>query len=322
MSTSKKSVGEEDLVDLAGKVALVTGGNTGIGYGTIQFLARKGAKVYMAARSESRALAAIKQLESEGINEGSVHWLKTDLSDLRSLKASAEEFKQKENRLDILVNNAAIGAVGPYSLDENGLRNVMVVNHLSHFVLTEALLPLLKETARQESSDVRIINVTSMAHSRVNVTTFEGKESLNKEYGDTFNGYLDTYGYSKLANILHVKELQSRLDSENVPIICMAVHPGPVNTVGAKGFLSSVPYIGKLLGGFLGRMFFTSWRTGAMTSAFAAASPAVRAKKDLYKGAYLVPIAQVTQPSKCALDERLAKELYTTSVEVIKEVGV
>ncbi|KAF9564497.1 NAD-P-binding protein [Agrocybe pediades] len=316
------SIQESDLQDLHGKVAIVTGGNTGIGYGTVQFLLRKGAKVYIAARNEQRAQDAMNQLRKEGMEDGVVEWLSLDLSDPRLAKRSAEEFLKKEERLDILVNNAAIGAVGPYKLNEDGLRDVMTTNHISHFAFTDTLLPLLKKTSREDKSDVRIINVTSMAHSRVEVSSFATKDDLNKDYGDSFNGYLDTYGLSKLANILHIKSLQKKLETENYPIICLSVHPGPVLTDGSKGFLSSVPYAGRLVSFLFGPLFFSSWRKGAFTSAFAAASPEVRNKADVYKGVYLTPIAKITVPSKSARSAKLADELYDTTEAVLKELFV
>ncbi|PPR03222.1 hypothetical protein CVT26_008070 [Gymnopilus dilepis] len=318
---SRKSISEDDLADLHGKVVIVTGGNTGIGYGTVQFLVRRGAKVYIAARNEQKALDAIKQLETEGIEDGKLEWLKLDLSDPRLAKQAAKEFLEKESRLDILVNNAAIGAVGPFKLDKDGLRDVMVTNHISHFAFTNTLLPMLKSTSQQDGSDVRIINITSVAHTRVEVSSFKGRDSLNKDFGDSFSGYLDTYGYSKLANILHIKELQKRLDSDNVDIICIAVHPGAVLTVGAKGFIASVPFLGRLLQA-IGFLFFKPWREGAYTSVFAAASEEVRQKKELYKCAYLEPVAKITEPSRSATNDKLATELYETTEEVLKELGV
>jgi len=319
---SRSSISEDDLVDLHGKVAIVTGGNTGIGYGTVQFLALKGAKVYIAARNEQRALDAIRQLEEEGLGDGSVEWLKLDLSHPRLVKRSAEEFLEKETRLDILVNNAAIGAVGPFKLDEDGLRDIMVTNHVSHFVFTDTLLPLMKTTSQEKGSDVRIVNITSVSHTRVEVTSFVGKDSLNKDFGNSFNGHLNTYGYSKLANILHMKELQRRLNSENIDITCISVQPGPVLTVGSKAFLSSIPILGRLFSSILGNLFFVSWKKGAFTPVFAAASTEVYSNKTLYQGAYLVPVAQIFQPSKSALDPKLATELYETTELALRDLGL
>ncbi|KAF9477152.1 NAD-P-binding protein [Pholiota conissans] len=319
---SRQSFSEDDLLDLHGKVAIVTGGNTGVGYGTVQWLVRKGAKVYVAGRSEERVSEAIKQLEAEDNKDGTLHFLKTELSDPRLAKQAAEEFLQKESRLDILVNNAAIGARGPYKVTKDGLLDIMATNHVGHFVLTENLLPLLKTTAAEDGSDVRIVNISSVAHERVVPESLVGKETLNKDFGNTFFGYLDTYGLSKLANILHIKSLQKQLDAENVPITCIAVHPGAVASVGANAFLYGVPYAGKFVATFLGPLFFIPWLQGARTSAFAAAGKAVKDDVKKYKGAYLVPVAKLAEPSASAKNERLAKELDETTRAILKEIGV
>ncbi|KAJ7819762.1 hypothetical protein B0H14DRAFT_2519960 [Mycena olivaceomarginata] len=293
----RKSVSEEDLVDLHGKVVVVTGGNTGIGYATIQMLACKGAKVYMAARSEEGALEAIKQLQSENINDGSVHWLKLELSDPRAAKRAAQEFLEKETRLDILGS------------------------HISHFAFTDALLPLMKETAKESGSDVRIVNVSLIAHSRVKAETFAMREAFNKNYGDSFNGYLSTYGHSKLANVLHIKALQKRLTAASIPITCIAVHPGAVRTVGSDGFLANIPCLGGFLKNYIAPLVFHPWRHGAVSVAFAAAGTEVAEKREMYRGVYIVPVAAIASPSKSALDERLQEECYETTEKIIADLS-
>ncbi|KAJ7735625.1 NAD-P-binding protein [Mycena maculata] len=318
MPTQK--ISEEDLVDLHGKVALVTGGNTGIGYATIQMLARKGAKVYMGARDQGRAEAAIKQLESEDINDGSVHWLKLDLTDPRAARAAAKELLEKEKRLDILVNNAAMGPTGALKFDKNGLLDIMVINHFSPFVLTDTLLPLLKETARKSGTDVRIVNLASPAHSWAKPTTLSTKEEINKDYGGYTGAKLSAYGHSKLVNILHIKELQKRLNAASVPITCMAVDPGSVATQGVDTFLTSVPYFSWVLKNVLHPLVSVPWRQGAMPVAFAAAGKEVSGQTARYQGAYVVPIAAVGTPSSFAQDERLQKELYDTTESLMAEL--
>ncbi|KAF5328365.1 hypothetical protein D9619_013244 [Psilocybe cf. subviscida] len=321
---SRSNITEEDLVDLKGKVAIVTGGNSGVGYGTVQWLLRKGAKVYIAGRSQERVAVAITMLESEGIKNGSVHALKLDLADPRLARQSAEDFLSMESRLDILVNNAALGVgAGPqeFSLNEYGLKNIMTTNYISHFVFTETLLPLLKKTAVEENSDVRIVNVTSKIHERIEIDSFKGKDMLNKEYGDTLNGRLGTYSLSKLANILHIKHLQKRLDSETIPITCIALNPGAVATPGVDKFFDSVGFLGRILKVIVIPLSFLSLSKGGMNSAFAAAGQDIKKDKLLYKGAYLMPVGKITQPSRAALDNRLATELYNTTKEILSEIG-
>ncbi|KAJ7775746.1 NAD-P-binding protein [Mycena maculata] len=311
----RKTVSEEDLVDLHGKVAIVTGGNRGIGYATIQMLARRGAKVYMGSRDQGRAEAAIKQLESENINDGSVHWFKLDLSDPRTAKSAAKEFLEKEQRLDILINNASIGVRS--KLDKDGLLDVMVTNHFSHFALTEALLPLLKATANESGADVRIVTVASSTHARVQPTTFSTKEAFNKDYGESVYGRLNTYANTKLANILHSKELQRRLSAQSMPITCISLHPGEILTPGLEEFLDTIPYAGWFLKNYV---FVAPWRDGAMTVAFAAAGKKVAQERDKYRGTYLVPMGAMTVPSSFAQDERLQRELYETTEKILAEI--
>ncbi|THV07505.1 NAD(P)-binding protein [Dendrothele bispora CBS 962.96] len=320
--SGRKSVSEEDLVDLHGKVAIVTGGNTGVGYATIQMLARKGAKVYMGARDQDRATEAITKLEEEGINDGSVHWLKLDLSDPRTAQSAGKEFLEKEQRLDILVNNAARGSFGPYKLTKDGLLDIMVVNHISHFAFTEALLSLMKTTAKEPNSDVRIVNVTSLAHSRVKPENYTTKEAFNKDYGESFNGYLDTYGNSKLANILHIKELQKRLKAESIPITCISAHPGAIKTTGSDKFLLTIPIFTSLVKNWIAPLFFGPWRKGAMTIGYAAAGKDVKDQREEWQGVYVLPYAAITKPSSYALDERLAKELYDTTEKILRDLGL
>ncbi|KAF7354228.1 NAD-binding protein [Mycena venus] len=320
---ARKSIREEDLVDLHGKVVLVTGGNTGIGYTTIQMLVRKGAKVYMGARNSARAAEAIERLKVENMGDGSVHWLELDLSDPRLASKAAKEFLERENRLDILINNAGLQSnVHPFKLTADGLLDIMVINHISPFVLTEALLPLMKRTAAQPGSDVRIVNVTSYRHTDTAPETLATKDSLNLNLGNSMTGKVNTYGHTKLANILHIKALQTQLDAEGVRITCLAPHPGIIDTQGVQRALEAAP-----LSWFLTRvvkpLFFKSSRHGAMPVAFAAAGPeVVGPQHERYKGAYLTPMDVIATPSKSAQDPRLQKELYETTERIVRELGL
>ncbi|KAF4615846.1 hypothetical protein D9613_012457 [Agrocybe pediades] len=299
----RSSISEDDLEDLHGKVAIVTGSNAGIGYATVQFLVRKGAKV------------------KENIGDGTLEWLKLDLSDVKQTKAAALEVIRKERRLAILVNNAAI-VHGPYKQTQYGILDIMLVNHVSTFVFTMALLPLLTRTAREDNSDVRIITVSSGAHELVKPADFVGEDSLNLQFENSFSGNLRTYGYSKLANILFTKELQKRLIAEGFGnIICIALHPGAVTTPGSRRFTDTVPVLGGLTS-LLNPLLFATPRAGAYTSAFSAASPEVRENAAEYRGAYLVPVAKIAKATKYAEDQRLARELWETTEAVVRRLGV
>ncbi|KAF9454438.1 NAD(P)-binding protein [Macrolepiota fuliginosa MF-IS2] len=319
--STRRTILEEDLGDLHGKVVVVTGGNSGIGFPTVQVLARKGAKVYMASRSEERSKEAIAQLENAGLGDGSVHWLKLDLSDPRYAKSAAQELLEKETRLDILINNAA-KAIGPYALGRDGIQEHMVTNYLSHFIFTENLLPLMARTSKEEGSDVRIINLTSTAHEGVAPATYSGKESWNYNYGDTQVGRVRCYGLSKVANILHVKNLQQRLDAEEVDIICIAVDPGAVGTENVARWLEGMTYLFWIIVWIFTKVAFSPPGKGAMNSLYAAASPEVKASAKTFKGAHLLPVGKITKPSKYAADERLAKELYDTTLDVLEEINL
>lgn len=174
----------------------------------------------------------------------------------------------------------------------------------------------------------------------VDIDSFEGKDRLNKDYGDSTKGWVTTYGVinpsnrlqellnyilpglSKLANILHIKHLQKQLDSENIPITCMALNPGAVATPGVNTFFDSMGFIGRILKLVIVPLFFLSTSDGGMNSAFAAASEEITNNKTLYKGAYLMPVGKITQPSKAASNEQLAMELYNTTKDVLLELGV
>ncbi|MFT5203598.1 MAG: NAD(P)-dependent dehydrogenase (short-subunit alcohol dehydrogenase family), partial [Candidatus Aldehydirespiratoraceae bacterium] len=149
---------EANIPDQSGRVALVTGANSGLGFETARALAQHGAHVVMACRNPAKAAAAeaaINALEPSG----SVEVLLTDMADLESIAGSAAQFLAASDRLDLLINNAGIMAT-PLGHTAQGFEQQFGVNHLGHFALTAALLPAL--AAAGEGS--RIVNVSSNAH--------------------------------------------------------------------------------------------------------------------------------------------------------------
>ncbi|KAI0372109.1 NAD-P-binding protein [Pilatotrama ljubarskyi] len=313
----------KDLPDLTGRVAIVTGGNSGIGFSTVQHLVRHGAKVYIGARSEERAKAAIERLRAEGLEpgKGDLEWLELDLGDPRKAKQSAEAFLTKEKRLDILVNNAGVMRI-PYRLVEPyGIQENMLVNHVSPFIFTKTLLPLLTQTAKEPGSDVRIVMVSSetIGYLKGRELHFRDINDLNEKFGNGIMAEFNRYGTSPLANVLYAKQLQKKLDFEAIPITVMSLHPGAVNTEGfRKDPITKTPILGPILLFVLGKIFLTPTE-GAYASAFAAASPLVKAERDKYKGAYLVPPGKIAKPpAPQAESKELAEELWSTTEAVLK----
>ncbi|KAF8884624.1 hypothetical protein BD779DRAFT_1612082 [Infundibulicybe gibba] len=277
-----------DLLDLTGKVVIVTGGNTGIGYSTAKHLARQGAKVYITTRNESKGTQATAQLNSANLApvHGRVEFLELDLCDPRNAVKAAQEFLRREERLDILSV------------------------HFSPFVFTQNLLPLMKKTAAQTGSDVRIVNVSSDGHFEAPPQIrFRNLDDINTEYINNESPWYSKYAATKLANVLWTKELQRRLDSDRSPITVMSLHPGNVNT-----FAQRTQY--PRLASVVMKLIFMPPDVGAYTTVFAAASPLI-AGSSQYKGAYLQPVARLGEASETANDRHLAKELWDTTEDIV-----
>jgi NAD(P)-dependent dehydrogenase (short-subunit alcohol dehydrogenase family) len=309
-----------DLPDLSGKVILITGGNAGIGYSTVKHLARRGAKVYMAARNKTKAEEAIAKLKAEGMGPGNgdVIWLELDLKDPRNAKKAAEEFMKQEKRLDVLIHNAAV-LLEDYAMTPDGVQEIVLVNVISHIVLTRTLQPLLDQTAAEPNSDVRIVVVASDAHRFVSgATRFRNVDDFNNELKSSLSPSFARYCMSKLMNMLYAFELQRRLTAVGSPITVIALHPGAVNTFSDKPPLSNFGFIVKPIIS----LFFVHQDKGAYNSAFAAASEEVAKQREKYKGAYLTPVAKIAEPTKVAKDEGLAKELWDTVEKFLEEKGI
>ncbi|MGH2619537.1 MAG: SDR family oxidoreductase [Anaerolineales bacterium] len=198
-----------------GKVALVTGATSGIGFHTALGLARLGARVTLGARSEGRGQQAVDRIRSEA-PESEATYLVADLSALGQVRALAAEFLARHPTLHVLVNNVG-GYFMEHRLTVDGYERTFALNHLSHFLLTRLLLDRLKSGA-----PARVVNVASAAH-------YNGRmrfEDLGYRRGYRLG--LAAYAQSKLANVLFTKELARRLSGSMVT--ANAVHPGTVRT--------------------------------------------------------------------------------------------
>jgi NAD(P)-dependent dehydrogenase (short-subunit alcohol dehydrogenase family) len=200
-----------DLPSFAGRTAIITGANSGLGAVTARELARNGARVILAVRNTAKGEAAAQQMT------GAVEVRRLDLQDLSSVR----QFADGVDGIDILVNNAGIMAA-PYALTVDGFESQIGTNHLGHFALTNLLLPKLTD---------RVVTVSSMAHWPGRID-FDDLNWRSRRYSPWV-----AYGQSKLANLLFTSELQRRLDSVGSPLRALAAHPGysHTNLQGASG---------------------------------------------------------------------------------------
>ncbi|TDL15958.1 short chain dehydrogenase [Rickenella mellea] len=301
-----------DMPNLSGKVAIVTGGNTGLGRELVKQLALHNAKVYMASRTESRALAAIDDLNKENPDlskKAGVFFLQLDLSNITSCQTAARNFLEKESRLDILINNAGIMAT-PFELTTDGFDVQFQSNYLGHFAFTIPLLPVLIQTSKDPTTSVRIVQVSSMGHKFADGNVkFDSIESVNRDFGSPWK----RYGQSKLANILFAKELARRLENER--IFSSSLHPGNIKTELVRGPAQSYPLLKPLMS-LMNFALLTPYK-GAITPLYAATSPDVESNN--WRGEYFVPLAKKTEPSALARNAELAKDLWVLSEKIINE---
>jgi len=207
-----------NIPDMTGKVIIITGANSGLGFESSIALAGKGAKIVLACRNVQKAKAALADLK-KSVRGANAEIMPLDLASQKSIHTFAEAFKAKYDRLDILLNNAGIMQV-PYGTTEDGFERQFGTNHLGHFALTGLLIDLIKKTP-----NARVVTMSSGAH------TMASMDFSNLQY-DGGKGYssMTAYGRSKLANLLFTYELQRRFEGENIDAIALAAHPGGANT--------------------------------------------------------------------------------------------
>ena len=207
---------ESDIPDLSGRIVLVTGANSGIGFDAARAFAQHGAHVVMACRTRSKAETAHDAIVALRPS-GSISMLDLDLADLDSVRGAAKSYLADHPRLDLLINNAGVMAVAKQKTVD-GFEMQFGTNHLGHFALTAELMPALLATPAS-----RIVNVSSLAHQ----FGFMGFDDL--QYEKRYSSWL-AYGRSKLANLMFTYELQRRLTAAEATTIATAAHPGGSNT--------------------------------------------------------------------------------------------
>lgn len=286
-----------DIPDLSGKVILVTGGNIGLGKETITQLSKHNpAHIYLAARNESKALAAIEDIKKQVPDAAPITFLEIDLTSFESVKRAAKEFLSKSQSLHILINNAGIMAWPP-NLTKEGYEIQFGTNHMGHALFTKLLLPTLLQTAKSgPDKDVRIISLSSAAENWVPSDLYNFDE-LKTDMAST--GTWARYGASKIANIHHSKALAKRYPE----LRCISIHPGAVNTNLVSGPAASWPIL-KPIVGLATWLVSTPVAEGAKNQIWASVSP------DAESGVFYWPVGVTGRDSKQAKNEELSEKLW------------
>jgi NAD(P)-dependent dehydrogenase (short-subunit alcohol dehydrogenase family) len=293
---------EKDIPDQSGRVAVVTGANSGIGYVTARELARRGARVVLACRSEARGSEAVRRLASEAPG-AEVEVVRLDLGDLASVRRFAEGFSY--DRLDLLVNNAGVMAL-PYGTTADGFETQFGVNHLGHFALTGLLSPRILGTP-----GARVVTVSSTAHMMANIDI----NDLNSEH--RYRRWT-AYARSKTANLLFTHELSRRLAAHGSDVVAAAAHPGYAATnLQTAGPMMAGRKTSERFMRLGNRYFAQSADTGALPTLYAATAPDV--PPDSFTGPSIAMWRGAPTPSRRApwtLNDRAGERLWNASEQL------
>jgi NAD(P)-dependent dehydrogenase (short-subunit alcohol dehydrogenase family) len=206
----------DDIPDLTGRRAVVTGVTGGLGLHTAIGLARRGAELVVTARNDHRAEQAVASILAAA-PEAVVHVVSLDLADLTDVKGAVDDVTRRFDRIDILVNNAGIMVPPRRSHTVDGFELQMGTNHLGHFAWTAGLWPLLREGA------TRIVTVSSMAHTAVGSIDLD---TLTRAGSAHRYRRWQAYGQSKLANLVFALELDRRAKAAGLAVVSVGAHPG------------------------------------------------------------------------------------------------
>ncbi|GMR42895.1 hypothetical protein PMAYCL1PPCAC_13090, partial [Pristionchus mayeri] len=286
-----------EQVSLDGKIAAVTGANSGIGFETTKELNLRGAKVYMLCRSEQRANDAKQKMVEAGCDGSRLIFSQCDLSKFSTVRACAARIQEAESHLDILVNNAGIMFYPQFELTEDGHEITWQSNHLGPFLLTELLLPLVKK-----AEEGRIVCVSSKLHEK------SGPLDLSTADSESSFGRIAPYNRSKLANVMFARDLARRLNESGATnVTANSLHPGVVATELSR----HLPFTNKPMMAIAG-IFMKSEKEGAQTSLYLAMSSEVKG----VSGGYFSDCARHKE-NPAALDDEACKRLYEYSKKAV-----
>ncbi len=293
--TSRNHWNLNDVPDQTGRVAIVTGANSGIGFEAAKALAHKGARVILACRSRERGDAAVASIRA-GSPKGSAELELLDLGNLAAVQAFAERLPKAAPRFDLLILNAGV-MIPPASQTDDGFELQLGVNHLGHFALTARLLQ-----TTEAAPGARVVVVSSIAHG------FGRIRFDDLQFSRGYRAW-PAYGQSKLANLLFMDELNRRLKAAGRPIIATAAHPGWTRTELQRNSLPARIF---------GPLLAMKSPDGALPTLRAAVDPEAKA------GAYFGPDGfrefwgspAPARRAKHSLDASVARRLWEVSAEL------
>jgi len=319
----------ERMPSLAGKVALVTGANSGLGLQSARAMHAAGAHVVMACRDPRRCAEAMATLDGGAAGAGSAETLPCDLASLRSTRGAARAFLQRRAKLDILLLNA--GGMFAHALTADGIETTFQVSHVGHFLLAKLLLPALKAAAPS-----RVVSVTSDAHQYSYSSGIAGLPDLEAINDAARANAAQNYAQAKLANVLFATELTKRLDAEAAngdhaarQVYVNSCHPGLVTTKFIYGLLRRVlgwtEATAQRVDGWL-RWAWTATGMafdevgGSVTQLFLCCAPEVEQRG--IRGRYYVPVAGESPFDAHVLNATLGRALWEMSEELVAPFAV
>jgi NAD(P)-dependent dehydrogenase (short-subunit alcohol dehydrogenase family) len=287
----------DDVPGQQGRLAVVTGANTGLGFETAQVLAARGASVVLAVRDIEKGKHAAARIAGAAPGADVMVQL-LDLTSLDSIRAAADELRAKHRRIDLLINNAGV-MFTPRQTTSDGFELQFGTNHLGHFALTGLLLEQMLPVP-----DSRVVTLSSLLHrvrARINFDDLQGKRSYSR---------VGAYGKSKLANLLFTYELQSRLSGAGTTI-SVAAHPGLANTELTR----NSPAIAQF---FYARVISQKAAMGALPVLRAATDPSVLGGQYYGPGGFLGArgYPKLAESSRRSHDPAIQHRLWTASEEL------
>ncbi|ORA09442.1 SDR family NAD(P)-dependent oxidoreductase [Mycobacterium arosiense] len=293
---------EGDVPDQSGRVVVVTGANTGIGYEAAAVLAYRGAHVVLAVRNLEKGNAALSRIVAAS-PRADVTLQQLDLSSLDAIRSAADALRAAYPRIDLLINNAGVMWT-PKQVTRDGFELQFGTNHLGHFALTGLLLDRLLVVR-----DSRVVTVSSVGH-RIRADIRFDDLQWERRYDR-----VAAYGQSKLANLLFTYELQRRLAAQaDAKTIAVAAHPGGTNTELAR----NLPGVLRPVQAVLGPVLFQSPAMGALPTLRAATDPTVQGGQYYGPSGFLEQRGRpkLVESSARSHDEELQRRLWTVSEEL------